>query len=183
MIPMYNHKRFSEIFETEQSFIEDEIASHYPTSLTEDEKKMIFWLLYAEYGQSVITNESVTQFKARLYSTIWKYAPELIKKQEIQKRLRELTENNGLLDGAKAINNAALNPEDIGTGTQSLEEINFINEQRTTNYKKNRLEAYAELWSMLDSNLTNEFLSKFKTLFLLVVRPQRTYIYEDEEEI
>ena len=59
----------------------------------------------------------------------------------------ELTEEQ-LIQGAKAIYNKAYG--DAGEpSTQSLEELEFVNEQNTTNFKKNKLNAYSELLFLL----------------------------------
>ena len=49
---------------------------------------------------------------------------------------------------------------------------------------KGKLEAYAMLWNMLKDDVTTEFISRFKPLFLTVVQPEEPlyYITEDSEE-
>ena len=43
------------------------------------------------------------------------------------------------------------------------------------------MDAYTQLWDLLVSDVTNEFLNKFRPLFKQFVRPERQYIYESEE--
>ena len=38
-------------------------------------------------------------------------------------------------------------------------------EQNTTNYKKSKLEAYTQVWMLLESDVTQDFLNRFKPLF------------------
>lgn len=38
------------------------------------------------------------------------------------------------------------------------------------------------LWNMLDSNITDDFLKKFRPLFKIVVYPENPLLYEEEEK-
>jgi hypothetical protein len=78
-----------------------------------------------------------------MFSVIFQYGPTWEKKLDIQEKLRDLTEAE-ILAGAKAIYNHAFNPETTPS-TASLEELNYINDQNITNYKKSKLEAYSIL--------------------------------------
>lgn len=40
-----------------------------------------------------------------------------------------------------------------------------------------------QLWDLLDTDVSSEFLSKFKVLFKQIVIPERPIIYESEAEI
>ena len=74
-----------------------------------------------------------------------------------------------------------LNPSDApGTGT--LEELDYINSQNTTNYKRSVMEAYGQLWNLLSTDVTTEFINRFKICFKMVVRPERTWIYVTDLE-
>ena len=81
----------------------------------------------------------------------------------MQSKIRNLSDEEIQL-GSKAIYNRALNP---GTepSTGSLDELNAILEQNTTNYKKSKLEAYTQVWLLLESDVTQDFLNRFKPLF------------------
>ena len=48
------------------------------------------------------------------------------------------------------------------------------------------MDAYAQLWELLSTDVTAEFLSKFQKCFKQFVRPEKTWIYvtdleEDDE--
>ena len=100
----------------------------------------------------------------------------------IQTSLRALTDAD-ILAGSKAIYNSALNP---GTdpSTASLDELTYINSQNTTNYKKSKMDAYAQLWDLLSTDVTAEFLNRFRPCFKQFVSPERHFIFvtEDEED-
>lgn len=130
----------------------------------------IFYLLCARYGNSHIANSDENQFKLKLFSTIFQYAPYWEKKLDIQATLRGLTEDQ-LREGSKQINNHSYNPSTEPT-TDTLEELPTINEQTGTKFKKSRLDAYGILSDLLERDVTEEFIGKFKKLFLYIVEPQ-----------
>jgi hypothetical protein len=78
-----------------------------------------------------------------MFSVIFQYGPTWQKRLDIQAKIRGLTDSD-ILIGSKAIYNTALNPS-TAPSTGSLEELTYINSQNTTNYKKSKLEAYAQL--------------------------------------
>lgn len=145
----------------------------------------IFYLLCARYGNSHIANSDENQFKLKLFSTIFQYAPYWEKKLDIQATLRGLSEDQ-LREGSKQINNHSYNPSTAPT-TDTLEELPTINEQTGTKFKKSRLDAYGILSDLLERDVTEEFIGKFKKLFLYIVEPQLPLWYvtntNSEEEI
>ena len=42
------------------------------------------------------------------------------------------------------------------------------------------MDAYAQLWDLLDTDVSEEFLKKFQKLFKQFVMPEHTYIYISE---
>lgn len=185
MIPQYDTKLFNEIWEDAQSFLDDYANVGIPTTISTQSATTLYYLLYAKYANNPLANYDENQFKYKVFSIIYSYGPTWEKKLSIQTRLRSLTEDD-LLRGSKAIYNTALNPSDApGTGT--LEELDYINSQNTTNYKKSVMEAYGQLWELLSTDVTTEFVNRFKICFKMVVRPERTWIYvtdleEDSED-
>lgn len=180
MIPQYDTKLFSEIWEDSASFLADYNGLGIPTTISTTNATTLYYLLFAKYGNNPIANLDETQFKYKVMSLIFSYGPTWEKRLSIQQSLRTLTEAD-LLAGSKAIHNAALNPSEApGTGT--LEELGFINSQNTTNYKRSKMEAYGQLWDLLSTDVTSSFIEKFKVCFKQFVRPERTWIYVTEEE-
>ena len=145
----------------------------------------LFYLLYAQYGNSHIAASDENQFIYRLFSIVFMYGPTWEKRLDIQTSLRGLTESD-LLQGAKHIYNHAYNP---GTepATGELEELDAINEQNTQNYKRSKLDAYGALWDLLSIDVTKSFLDKFKDLFIKIIASGKPLLYvtedDDEEEI
>lgn len=142
----------------------------------------IFYLLSANYGNSSIVNLDENQFKLKLFSIIYQYGPTWEKRLDIQKKLRSLSEKD-IISGSKVIYNHANNPG-TSPSTDDLTELPYINEQNTNNYVKNKIEGYANLTNLLETDVTQEFISKFKKLFMTIVEPELPlwYVTDIEEE-
>ena len=167
----YRTKRFTEIFpsyEVFKEFYTNQCA--IPLNITEESLQTLFYLLYARYGNDVVANSDQNQFKYLMGSIIFQWGPSWEKKLEIQKKLRGLTEED-LLTGAKQIYNHAENPQTAPT-TQTIDELDYINEQNVNKYKKGKLDAYALLMNLIKNDVTEAFLVRFKPCFLVVVAPQ-----------
>ncbi len=178
----YRTRTFSDIFPTSEAFVEGFVASPVGDSITNANLAKIWFLLASRYMNSHISYSDENQFKFMVYQKVYGYGPTYIKKMEIQDTLRELTEEEIIL-GTKMIYNHAFNPNSEPS-TSTLEEIETINDQNTSNVKRSKLQAYAELHSLLHSDLTTSFINKFKDLFLKIVEPELPlwYITEEEEE-
>lgn len=170
----YNHgltQTFYEIYPTFDEFKSDYNSKGFPDVFNNDTTlELVYNLLYANYGLDEITNMTLENFKYKLFATIWQYGGEWKKKLDIQDKLKGLDLDSEVLQGSKAIYNHALNPE-TDPSTQSLEELTYINEQNTTNYKKSKMDAYLELYQLLNSNVTDWFMRKFSKLFKSFVSP------------
>ena len=180
MTPQYNTILFTEVWDESESFITDFKGSVFDqmNSFDTNTLELVFGLLYAKYGNNPIANNDVNQFKAKVFSVLFSYGPTWLKRLDIQNKLRELSDEE-ITRGGKAIYNNALNP-DGAPATQSLEELSRINSQSTTNYKKSRMDAYAQLWDLLDVDVTTDFINKFKICFKQFVRPEEPLLYYEE---
>lgn len=180
MLPRYDTKLFIDIWEEVNDFCYDYQHIGIPTTISIQSAMTLYYLLYARYGNNPIANFDENQFKYKVFSVIYQYGPVWEKKLSIQNALRGLTEDD-LLKGSKAIYNTALNPS-TAPSTASLEELEYINSQNTTNYKKSKMDAYSQLWELLDANVTEDFIVKFKWCFKQFVAPEKTFIYVTDTE-
>ena len=167
-------RRFKEIFPDSEQFYEEWTATNYNTLngvevLTPEALALTYSLLYSRYGNSTIASFDENQFKYKLFSTIFMYGPAWQKRLEIQKNLMDLDEED-IIKGTTAIHNNALNPS-TAPSTQALEELNYISSQNTTKYKKSKIEGYATLYALIETDVTEEFIGKFKKLFITIVEP------------
>lgn len=279
-LPGYETVLFDDVFEDVNDFLYNYNNSGIPTTITSQNATILYYLLYAKYGNSPIANRDENQFKYKINSIIWQYGPTWEKRLSIQDTLRGFTEadlktgairaltgtgdittdNTGTKTNVKTgsiadahtgtignsgsdtynnlaeaktgqdIHNHAYNPEtDPSSGTG---ELGFINEQHvdkfndtttttgsiahantqtnnntdtttftnvqdqvTDNLKQvqtnnttdtdtltiGKLDAYQQLWEMLETDVTAEFLNKFAICFKKFVLP-RTYLYVTEED-
>lgn len=181
----YRNRKFKQIFPDTETFINDFRASDLSTNLaaiTDEELKLVYALMYARYGNSTIASDDENQFKYSVYSIIFMYGPSWAKQLTTQQALRDMSVEELQL-GGKAIYNTALNPGGTPT-TATLNELSYINQQNTTNYKKSKLEAYSLLLSLLETDVTEQFISRFKKLFIVIVQPDYPlwYITTPEEQ-
>ena len=185
--PKYNTMSFANVWPTYQDFendYNDLIIGFAANPIKIANLKTIYYLLYSKYGNNPIANFDLNQFKMKIFATIYAHGPLWERKVEIQATLRSLTEEE-LLRGAKQIYNHALNPS-TAPSTAQLDELEYINDQSVTNHKKAKMEAYSILWSILHSDMTEEFLRKFKNCFSFFVDTEALipfYIDEDYEII
>ena len=178
-------KKFTDEFESYNDFLYYYLNCGIPTTIayadaaSNSSLKTLYYLLYAKYANNFITNLDENQWRYKVFSTIFKYGPTWEKRLDIQKKLRELTDAQ-LLEGAKAIYNHAFNPS-TEPSTQTTDELPYINDQNTTNYKKTKMDAYTQLWNLLATDVTEGFLERFAPLFKKFIAPY-TYLYESEED-
>ena len=63
----------------------------------------------------------------------------------------------------------------------TLDEIQAISQQNTVNTKRSKLDGYNLLYSLLVQDVTDEFLRRFKKLFLQVVAPEKPLWYKESD--
>lgn len=178
-------RKFTDIYPDKDTFLSDYNTNGIPKIISDTSATTLYYLLYARYGNSHLVNTDENQFKYKLFSTIFMYGPTWEKRLDIQAKLRNLSDDD-LRIGTKQINNHAYNPSNApSTGT--LDELEYINEQGTLNYKKGKVDGYMWLMDALKTDVTKSFIDKFEELFMAIVVPTRplwyvTNIEEEEEE-
>ena len=111
---------------------------------------------------------------------MWQYGPTWVKRNDIQGELRALTADQ-IRAGDFNIYNTALNPATAPSDNDKTE-LNYINQQNTSRRQKSVLGAYNELMLLLETDVTAEYIDRFKKLFMVVVDPANTFIYTTEGE-
>lgn len=175
-----NTRIFSQIFSSNTGFVTEWKSSGlYEEGLIKDESiNTLYYLLYARYGNSPTASYDENNFKYQVWSLIYQHGPTWERKLEIQKTLRKLNEEE-IMTGTKAINNIASNPAS-SPSTNNTEEIRTINGQTVAKYKKAKIEGYASLVILLDSDITKEFIDKFRPLFAMFTNTN-PLLYVDKE--
>lgn len=179
-LPQYNTPLLTDVWNNEDDFVDDMNSCGIPAKLTGAYARVLFYLLYARYGNSPIANTDVNQFKYKLFSVIFQYGPAWEKRLEIQDRVREIGEEE-LLSGGKSIHNHAYNPGQAPS-TASLQELTHINEQNTEIRRRSLVDAYRNLWDLIKTDVTEEFLDKFQYLFKTFVLPENPILFVSEED-
>ena len=85
MIQMSQTITFNQVWKTYDLFKTDYDASPFAGAIHEgeviegktmpDNLEILYYLLYAKFGNSFITNLDDKQWKFKVFSTIWKYGP------------------------------------------------------------------------------------------------------------
>lgn len=113
------------------------------------------------------------------------------------------TSSGNSTDTGSSIKNHALNPGEMNSQVTTLNgpELTYIDQQNTDKMtgsstisnedsrnssqtvKKSKMDAYMQLWELLDNDVTNEFLAKFQKLFKQFVRPEARLIFESDVDV
>lgn len=184
----YFTRKFSDIYPTLDAFLADfttfsteglnpAFINNTQTS-TVNTINIVYYLLSARYGYSHIAGSSEDLFKLRLFTIIYQYGPTWEKRLNLQLQIRSL-DLSALREGNVLINNVALNPSTAPT-TSTMDELTHINQQNVNKYKRNALTAYSEQWDMLETDVSEEFIDRFKSLFIKIVQPQTNLWYTTE---
>lgn len=177
----FDNVKFTDIYPDVDTFLTDYNNSGIPAKIQQASASTLYYLLLSRHANSTLANYDHSQFKLNLFSIIFQYGPAWEKRLEIQDKLRSLSleDNSEIYLGSKAIYNSAANP---GTtpSTDDLDELPFINNQNTTRYKKSKLEGLSILNSLIETDVTEQFLRRFAVLFKKIILG-RTLLYTTEE--
>lgn len=174
----YRQRKFADIWSDVNAFLSDYTNNGIAVSISDASATTLFYLLYARYGNSTIASADETQWKYKVFSTIFMYGPTWEKRLEIQKKVRGLSEED-LRESSKAIYNHSFNPN-TEPSTDTIDELTTINDQNVTKYRRSKTEAYAIIMDLLKTDVTEEFIGKFKKLFLTIVEPELPLWYVTE---
>ena len=180
---IYNTKTFTDIFVDYSTFKTEYTSTQkFPMLIDAADSvshvsnlQILYYLLYSKFGNSPIANLDENQFKTKVGAIIWQYGPAWEKKLEIQDDIRDLTASD-LLTGSYAIHKHAYNP----ATEPSNDDLNYVNDQNTTQYKKSKMDAYGQLWNLIVTDVTEEFLARFKPLFQKAIN-LKPYLFESED--
>lgn len=177
----YETRTFSEIFTSATEFVTYLKNCGIDLLIKDETATTLYYLLVSNYGNSHSAYSDEDLFKLKTATQIFCYGPTWEKRLEIQANLRALSETD-LLTGAKTIYDHAYNPSTIPEGPNEVDtEINTVNDQTRTRNKRSKLDAYGTLITLLNTDVTGEFLKRFRNLFLKVFGPPAC-ICESEDD-
>lgn len=174
----YRNRKFTDIWGDVSEFITDYNNNGIGTTISDTSAGTLYYLLYARYGNSTIASSDENQFKYKVFTNIFMYGPTWEKRLELQKQIRDLKLEDVML-GSVAIHNHAYNPSSAPS-TQTIEELQYVNDQTVQKYKRSVGEAYSIIINLLETDVTAYFLDRFKNLFLKIVEPELPLWYVTE---
>lgn len=169
-----NFRKFKTVWRTAEAFLADYKASgiysvNSANRLSDDDAKLTYYLLQSRYNGSTVAVNPLVNFKRRVFALMFQFGPSWVKRLDIQSKLRGLTEAE-ITQANKVIYNHAYNPgTEPSTGT--LEELTAINDQNVSNMKKAKTDAYYQLFNIITLDVTEEYIARFKNLFMIVYPP------------
>lgn len=176
----YRQKKFSDVYSSSDEFLADYKGIGLPTTIADSSAQTLYYLLYGRYGNDIVASSDLTRFKYAMFSIVFQYGPNWEKQLEIQEKLRGLTEKE-ITTGGMQVYNTADNPS-TEPSTDTDEELAYINAQNVTKSKRSKLDGYGTLLLLLKTDVTQDFINKFKKLFLSVVEPENDLYYVTEED-
>ena len=183
----YRTRTFADIFESADIFKEEFLSSPFAAVAQPVASKpeapyvnldILFYLLYARYGNSHTSFSDENQFIYNVFSIIYMYGPAWAVRLDTQKKIRELGDE--IFEGSKATYNHAYNPS-TAPSTDTDAALPYVNDQNRTIYAKSKLEGYSNLLALVDTDVTEDFINKFRKLFLIVPEPDYPLLYLTEE--
>ena len=172
----YRQIKFSDKYQTESSFIDDYNTICVGnmgldnTLFTSNNAKTLFYLLYANYGNSIIASSDINRFTYKLWEIVFKSGPAWVKKLDLQNKILALDDEQ-IEMGSFTIYNSAANPS-TRPNADTTTILTKIDNQNTTRHQRSPLEAYALVIDLIKEDVTSEFLNKFKKLFNQFAQPE-----------
>mgnify|MGYP001565465893 FL=1 len=136
----------------------------------------LYYLLWARYASSHIRSDYPQQWKMKLMMTVFEYGPTWSKRLEIQDKVRNMSDDE-IQKGTIMTYNTAMNPDGAPT-TETWETLKGINSQNKNLYQRGKLDSYAYIDQILKTDVTREFVEKFKKFFDIMASPGEKLEYD-----
>ena len=136
----------------------------------------LYYLLWARYASSHIRSDYPQQWKMKIMMTVFEYGPTWSKRLEIQEKVRNMSDDE-IQKGTIMTYNSAMNP-DCAPTTETWETLKGINSQNKNLYQRGKLDSYAYIDQILKTDVTREFVEKFKKFFDIMASPGMKLDYD-----
>lgn len=136
----------------------------------------LYYLLWARYASSHIRSDYPQQWKMKLMMTVFEYGPTWSKRLEIQEKVRNMSDDE-IQKGTIMTHNTAMNPDGAPT-TETWDTLQGINSQNKNLYQRGKLDSYAYIDQILKTDVTREFVEKFKKFFDIMASPGEKLEYD-----
>lgn len=160
---LHRTRTFKQIFEDKDAFRTDYTNISLGGFTKDETLNNLYALLYARRGNDAIYFTDEEQFKYALFSIVFQYGPEYETKLEIQRKIRNLSEQE-LEKGTTSIYNNAQNPSTIPM-TQEFEQLKKIDSQSASGIKRSKMDYLHSQAQVLDSAFIETFMKRFDRLF------------------
>lgn len=159
--------KLKELFTSFYNFTE--IRDKYivePVNATETEQEIVYRLIFNDFCNCSVAFDTPNAFYRHFFLEYWNCCDEFVKRLNVIKQLRNLTLDEFKKE-VESITNVANNDNAI-VESPLTEIIPYITSQSSSVSRTNSAVAYARAISMYRDNEVNNFLRKFKKLFLQV---------------
>lgn len=136
----------------------------------------LYYLLWARYASSHIRSDYPQQWKMKIMMTVFEYGPTWSKRLEIQEKVRNMSDDE-IQKGTIMTYNSAMNPDGAPT-TETWDTLQGINSQNKNLYQRGKLDSYAYIDQILKTDVTREFVEKFKKFFDIMAAPGMKLDYD-----
>lgn len=153
--------------------------SPFYTKMLDTELKDIYWHLYTEYMVSHFKYWEPSQIDLQIACSIQDYYPVLKKKLELNKRAMEFTESE-LEEGMTIVSSSMSNP-DIDVPTPLSKDLPYTAEKSLSQRKRDKISQLTAQYGLLQDTLWDEFVSKFKKHFIVLLVGTSTLLTSDSE--
>lgn len=136
----------------------------------------LYYLLFARYASNHINSDYPYQWKMKLMMTVFEYGPTWSKRLEIQDKVRNMSDDE-IQKGTIMTYNTAMNPDGAPT-TETWETLKGINSQNKNLYQRGKLDSYAYIDQILRTDVTREFIEKFRKFFDIMASPGEKLDYD-----
>ena len=136
----------------------------------------LYYLLWARYASSHIRSDYPQQWKMKLMMTVFEYGPTWSKRLEIQEKVRNMSDDE-IQKGTIMTYNSAMNPDGAPT-TETWDTLQGINSQNKNLYQRGKLDSYAYIDQILKTDVTRDFIEKFKKFFDIIAAPGMKLDYD-----
>ena len=182
----FRTRTFAQIFNSFETFNTEFAATPFSTAIAaanptaQVDLELVFYLLYSRYGNSHIAFSDENQFRYNIFSTIFMYGPSWATRLNAQKEIRNLSIDE-LMKGSEATYNTALNPDTEPT-MDERDGLAYISNQNKTLYTKSKIEGYANLLALVETDVSEEFIGKFRKFFTKVFAADEPLLYATYNE-
>lgn len=182
MIGYYSTESFSDRFSNYQEFKRKYDESPMEDRLIHDEGygayqlDTIYALLASRYWADHMKSNNGDMFELRLFQIIWQHGPKWQRDMKLYDKVRNLTEDEMSI-GSKSIHNHAQHP-DTAPDNDSVKALPFIDSQNVTTYIKSPRDRNIDILELENSEITENFISRFSILFRDILYPAGAQYFE-----